>query len=131
MPSTPVYGPLIKQRFAACKPYARSLKKSVFNNSYLSYQHKANYARAYIFSRALFDAGSWGVLTSSELCMLHSGVMSVYRMWAFTTSSYASCSAFVIVHQISKCVAHPHMIDDLKFLALYVPRFEACNGWHI
>ena len=72
--------PLIKTRVAATRGVFSALKKAIFKYP-ISLRTKMTFAKIYIFSKLLFDAGTWPKTNKSEAGVLHAHVMRIYRFF--------------------------------------------------
>ena len=77
--TSPCVAPLVRARAAAAAPQIKSLCKGPLRSGGVSVSNKSVLINAYVCSRVLFDSGTWGVLTPSEVSVVHSTVMGVYR----------------------------------------------------
>ena len=85
--SSPSIAPVIKQRFASVVLTTRALRRALFVSKTVTHRPAtiATYLHMYLFSKAMFDCGTWPRLSITESKTIHSHVMRLYR-------SFISCS---------------------------------------
>eukprot|EP00973_Karenia_brevis_P032880 4540177-Karenia_brevis.AAC.1 len=127
--------PEIKRRLAMMCASIKPVTKSILKKPSVDPEVKAVYAGAYLFSRSLYNAGTWPDLTVSEHRSFNSGVMKVYRAMLPVRQSRSMTDQAVIarLHLLSpmcllryfrivffvRCVSKPH---GPTLVAVYLAR---------
>eukprot|EP00973_Karenia_brevis_P089293 12382881-Karenia_brevis.AAC.1 len=71
--ATPSICPMLKQRAAASQATTKAVNKAIFQHDHgnLFINTKLVFAKLYVFTKILFDAGTWPSLSNAECKVVH------------------------------------------------------------
>ena len=84
--TSPCIAPVVRARRAAVGARVASLVKDVLGSRGACDRLKAVVCSAYVSTKVLFDAGTWGLLTKADACAVHVSVMSELLWSVFVRS---------------------------------------------
>ena len=110
--------PLLKIRNAATKPALTAVKKAIFRYE-LPLSRKVMFTKMYIFSKYLFDAGTWPLVNKSEEHTVHTHVLRIYR--SFFHQDFSEDATFLhdVDFLIDNALMAPASILRLLRLSLF------------
>ena len=104
--------PLLKVRNAATKSAHNAVKKAIFRYE-LPISRKVMFTKMYLFSKFLFDAGTWPLVNRSEERTIHTYVMRIYRSFyrqTFSDDDLTNDLQFLLDNQLPSPAATLRML---------------------
>ena len=105
--------PLIKIRNASTKTSFLVEKNAIFSRDYVTIKTKQSMSQIYLFSKLLFDAGTWPLVKRSEENIIHTCIMRIYRSFyrqTFVDDDISSDVRFFLDNQLSAPAATLRML---------------------